>query len=323
MTVLIGKNGVGKSHLLKSLYWTFGAEPAMVNSKWKGLNVASLLDFTLNGDRYFAYRKGNLFALFSDQGEIIKISTNITSDYGPFLSEWLGFNLTLASRQGTPVIAPPAFCFLPFYIDQDASWQKPWAGFARLGQFQNPKRDVAYFHSGIRPREYYLVKAKAEEASAAVVKLNAEAEAWRSTIRKLEQTQMAFPISFDLSEYQDEVDRLLIDLKELEKHNEAYRSKFTELSSKHILLEKRASAAAVALQSLEEDLNASISHSDHVECPTCGSVFDNSFVEQFRIFDDADVCRHYIDQSHVEMIENLKDQEKVRRMHLSSESLFD
>ena len=47
LNIILGKNRNGKSSLLKSLYWTMGADPAKMHEKWINANTVSYTHLTL------------------------------------------------------------------------------------------------------------------------------------------------------------------------------------------------------------------------------------------------------------------------------------
>jgi predicted ATPase len=49
MTIIRGGNETGKSSLIKSIFRTFGAEPAKVHSKWIDADVRSVIRFEVDG----------------------------------------------------------------------------------------------------------------------------------------------------------------------------------------------------------------------------------------------------------------------------------
>jgi hypothetical protein len=69
-----------------------------------------------------------------------------------------GFNLVLMSKDGQSVLADPKCFFLPFYINQDGSWQAGWGTFLGLQQFRSPVTPILEYFSGIKPPEYYEAK---------------------------------------------------------------------------------------------------------------------------------------------------------------------
>ncbi|MGV7218609.1 hypothetical protein [Bradyrhizobium sp. UFLA05-112] len=163
-TVVLGENDTGKSCLIKSIYAAFGADAYKVSPSWQSLKVDLLLDFTVNEDAYRILRTGSFFGLFDRKGQMIWEASGVTGGVAPRLAELLDFRLTLQDRNGDQVVPPPAYCFLPFYIDQDIGWLKTWSSFARLQMFEGYKHDVSYFHAGLLPNEYYVAKGSKLEA---------------------------------------------------------------------------------------------------------------------------------------------------------------
>ncbi|NSL91763.1 AAA family ATPase [Acetobacter syzygii] len=51
-TLISGENDTGKSSLIKAIYATFGADPAVIHPDWKSLGVASMVEFDIDGVTY-------------------------------------------------------------------------------------------------------------------------------------------------------------------------------------------------------------------------------------------------------------------------------
>lgn len=147
-TVIKGGNDVGKSSVAKSIFEVLGAEAAVVHPRWKSAGVTSLLEFIVDDVVYFALRDGPTYTLFDDSSRPICTYTSVTTGMGPALADLLNFRLQLKARNGSLVQAPPAFCFLPFYCDQDKGWGDTWSSFARLAQFQSWKIETIHYHVG-------------------------------------------------------------------------------------------------------------------------------------------------------------------------------
>jgi hypothetical protein len=132
-TAILGTNGTGKSSLIKSIYYAFGADAAKVHPKWKGAGVEVRLDFSVDDVDYSIVRSGSSFGLFDADHELIWTAASIVADLGPKIASLLDFQLKLTSKQTDKVmVPPPSFCFLPFYFDQDASWQSTWSSFRAI-----------------------------------------------------------------------------------------------------------------------------------------------------------------------------------------------
>ena len=61
-TLILGENDTGKSSLIKAIYATFGADPAVIHPDWKSLGVASMVEFDIDGTTYRLLRSSSIFA---------------------------------------------------------------------------------------------------------------------------------------------------------------------------------------------------------------------------------------------------------------------
>ena len=124
LTVIKGENDVGKSSVVKSLYWTFGS-PVRMHPEWVKAKVKARVTFTIDGTRFAIVRDGSAFGLFDEAGEFLIATRKITSELGPFLAKMLDFGLVLPNKSsGEPETPPPAYAFVPFYVDQDLGWSR-------------------------------------------------------------------------------------------------------------------------------------------------------------------------------------------------------
>ena len=138
-TIVTGTNHTGKSSLLKSIYWTFGAEPVF-NKRFKEDNVLSLVKFEIDEISYEIIRDGKIIAVFDSLGVLIHKSQSVTNDLAPFLSKLFNFYPLFPKQDGVFIIPPPAYLFLPYYIDQDKSWSNTWSSFNNLSQIKGYKQ---------------------------------------------------------------------------------------------------------------------------------------------------------------------------------------
>lgn len=106
MTVIKGENDTGKSSIVKSLYQTLGADPALSHPRWASAAVSTLLRFDIDGDQFSAFRSGKNFALFRDQ-RLVSTYSSVTNGLGPALAQLLDFHLRLPTRDGGITVPPP------------------------------------------------------------------------------------------------------------------------------------------------------------------------------------------------------------------------
>lgn len=291
VTVIRGANDTGKSSLIKSIYYTFGAEPPKIHSNWKDASVSSLVRFSVNGTNFSLYRQAKSFSLFSANDTLIGTYDRVTNGLGPKLANIFDFNLILASRDGKHITAPPAFLFLPFYIDQDRGWTDIFNSFDHLSQFTRWKNDVKKFHSGILPNKWYELKSTKK-----LLLQNKEVPLQRERVLKevIERTEKKFlkgSFDIDIDAYKKEIDNLLLNCELLKKKEEEYKEALVDLETDRIRLQAQKEIVVYAHNELSLDYSfANSIEEDHVECPTCGETYSNKFAERFNIAFDEDRC---------------------------------
>lgn len=295
-TIVIGKNDTGKSVLLKSIYHTFGAEPARVHPRWLKAEPTAVVSFSVDGADYRILRRDRHFALFSGNDDLIGRYDGVTNGIGPALAELTGFGLKLVDRQGQSITPPPAFQFLPFYVDQDASWTQNWSSFAQLAQFAKWKRNVVEYHLGIRDNRYYELLGERESARRAQQDLKGQLELLRSLRRESQRRLGAVEFSLDLEAFRGEIDDLIAECEALQRVEESLKQRLSEQSSRKLDLEQQIGAISSSLLELERDRQFATSNlsEEEVECPTCGAHYENAFAERFAIAQDESRLREFL-----------------------------
>ena len=295
VTVILGKNDVGKSSLIKSIYWAFGADPIVIHDRWKTARVTSLVEFTIDGEGFAIVRQGGQFGLFDADGRVVLKTASVTRELGPALAKLLTFDLTLADAESRALTPPPAFCFLPFYVDQDRGWQQGWQSFSSLGQFPNFRRDVISYHSGIRPNEYYKLKSATAEDRSRANELTGERLAVEKALQRMKDRRRLPPINIDSDSYKKSIARILKEIEKLEVDRSKSLAKLSDLTSERALLEEQIAVARGALQELDSDYKFARTVVDEtVVCPTCGTIHDNSFTNRFSLIRDSETCRSFL-----------------------------
>lgn len=291
-TVIKGKNDTGKSSLLKSIYRCFGATSQRINDKWKGADVRGIVTFSVQGKIYRIAEEGRRYTVFNGLKEAIESFTSVTNGLGPYLARLLTFELKLISRENEVVTPPPAYMFLPFYIDQDVGWIKAWDSFTNLGQFSDWKKTLAEYFTGIRPNEYYTAKGESD-ALAELLKPLAEKHALlKSVLLGLQERMKLGEFSLDIERYREEIRELLVVCDRLKKKEEEIKASLVMNYNAKTSAEAQIAIVQAALSELHADYAFATEKllEDTVECPTCGVKHANSFVERFSIAQDEDRC---------------------------------
>ncbi len=291
-TVIRGENQTGKSSIIKTILLTFGAMPAKVHPKWTGADVRSLVKFDVDGRSFALLRHGNTHAAYDGRNNLVARFGSVTNELAPFLAKEFAFGLRLPDRSGKFVPLPPAYYFLPFYMDQDDGWTSQWSGFAKLEQFANWKKGLVEYHAGIRGNTYYEAQAAKLDAEADLAKLDRKHEGLKGIYDglrdRLEQAQ--FDIDFDA--YRQEVDELLQRCERLRQVEERFKARLTALRNQREATKTQLDITNHAREEARKDYDYAtvLGDSDEVHCPTCGAGYSNAFAERFSIALDEDQC---------------------------------
>lgn len=302
VTVIKGENDCGKSCLIKSLYTAFGATPKRIHPNWNKLDVSLLVYFEIGGAFYRILKSGRQYTVFNNENDIVGSFGSITKGLGPFFAELFNFRLELTnSTTMEPWQATPAFLFLPFYADQDASWVDNWDSFESLKQYKSYRPAIAQFHTGIKPNEYYVAKNRKTRAENELVQVRQE----RTVIhRVLERIEQIAGTQFDMSiqNYEREIELLLQQCNKLQQAELVLRDELIALENRRYSIERQIGITELAANELKKDFDfASEKLDDEIECPTCGAEYHNSFAERFGIAQDEDQMRALLVQLHDEL----------------------
>ena len=297
-TLVLGENDTGKSSLIKAIYATFGADPAVIHPDWKSLGVVSMVKFDIDGATYQLLRSSSIFALFDGGGTKLWSVSGVTSKLAPQLAEILGIKLRMQSREGEFVIPPPAYFFSPFYVDQDAGWQRNWSSFASMQQFEQYRPSLALFHAGVRPNEYYAAQAAKIEADRAKSELSKERDALDRAATRLQAGRKVLAFDLKPEGFGDRIEELTRRATALRAKQDDVKIKLAALHSTRAMLVEQTDIAGASLAELDADFAFLRKSPDaEIACPTCGTLHLNDFTNKFSLIADVDTCRSFLLES--------------------------
>lgn len=294
--LIIGKNDTGKSSLVKSLFRSFGAESEN-HHQWKSAKVTSLLKFTIDGELYSILRYGDLYSVFDKNAIFLKSFNSVTNELAPFMSNLLDFKIKIPDSNGKLIIPPPAYYFLPFYIDQDKGWVNNWTSFDRLGQIPKYKKHISEYHIGLRPNNYYDLLNQINSIKENVDEKNSEIRVQANVMSKLDQKVNPGQFNIDIETFQKEIEELLVECQKLKEKEDEQKTNLTKLYNQKMTINSQIKLVESSHSELKRDFEFANKHlEDSVECPTCGAVYDNSFNERFSIAQDENRCYELLQQ---------------------------
>ncbi|CAI1948314.1 hypothetical protein [Serratia fonticola] len=278
LNLITGKdNSIGKSTLAKSLLWSLGCDP-VIDQEWKSNDIKSILYFSINNKEYFSCRGSHSIILGIVGGEARRY-IHTTGDFSKDLSDLVNFKMKLPNRSdGNLETPPPAYYFLPFYIDQIKSWSSPWDSFENLGQYANWKNTLIKYFTGYLKPEHFDIEENIYEYSEVKKKSGVKIEKFQSAVEVIVDNSADSPIALnneDFSRIQEEINT---ELHELIDYQTRFYNAQATITSNIYDLERQYELATSAANELEEDYKFAVESipTDNLECPLCGTLHDNS-----------------------------------------------
>lgn len=309
-------NSVGKSTLAKLLLWTFGCEPDF-DSTWKSTDCKCLVDFSIDGTNYKILRYQNFISLKEENQEILKY-TNIGGDYSKKFAELVDFKVLLPKRGSdeTELVAPPpAYYFLPFYMDQKNSWSKTWNSFGKLGQFDSWQKTVIKYHLGYLSPKHFELEQDLSDNKRQINELNQEVEKIGYALDVVKNHIPNNEITINEEQFQIMTKEIQEELAELSKLQEQFLNELSNLTSDKVYLEHQKTIAEHLIKELESDYVFSVENieDDDIECPLCGTIHENSIVNRSSILVDKQQAVNQLDSINAQLQNLIKKAEKTQK----------
>lgn len=323
-TLILGMNETGKSSLIKSIYSAFGASAARQSGQWKEVNPIIFVRFKVDEDIYSILKDRKHYAIFDINNDIIEFFDSVTNALGPFLAKLFNFKLQLLNHQGELIIPPPAFLFLPFYVDQDSSWQESWKSFSNLSQIKKYKLPVIEYHTGLKANEYYETKGDLGLLESKIQELEKEKKISDSILIKIKEKLSDINFTINLEDFKEEIKELLLQCEDLKAERDKIKNRIVDIFNFKITLETQITITKQALNEARKDFNyASLEIEDNIDCPTCGTHFENSFFERFEIAMDENRCKELLINLNRELFEiNDKIEKENKNLNIKSLELL-
>ncbi|MBY0120925.1 hypothetical protein [Bacillus sp. S/N-304-OC-R1] len=263
-------NQVGKSTIMKSIYYTLGAEVFFAD-RFNLKTKIHILKFDVRGVQYTFIRHGDVVAIKNGPN---LFKTSSASQLSTFVQEIIGFSVYLEDKQKKYTIAPPVFYYVPYYIDQDHGWSSELKSFNNLGQFDKKSRDrLFYYHLTILDEDYGN-KIKDKE------KLDSDIESERK--KKNEILGLLTYINNNITSFNLELDLNILEIqrKEILSRYKGYSYDLNNIRRKILEYQEE----LFKIENVISNINSTIKQNDktkkeiihqfNVECPHCSNLFE-------------------------------------------------
>ena len=290
VNVITGEdNSVGKSTLVKSLLWSLGCDP-FFDDAWKSAEAKTLVEFSI-GQTDYACARDSSRVMLAKKGEKFKVFTRVTGEYAREFASLVNFNALLPERDSKLTTAPPpAFYFLPFYIDQKRSWIDAWDSFDGLKQYARWTKDIIPYHCGAFTKEYFTFTDEIFEAERNKLDIESEIARIDTAINVVDEFIPKITTTIDTTELSEIKEELEQDLANLHSEQEILFEEIANLKSdrEHQEIQLKIVEASIDESELDYDYSLEISQKTELECPTCGTTYDNTLVDRFALLQDQE-----------------------------------
>lgn len=181
------KNSLGKSVLMKSIYHTLGADSAF-DKYFNEENVLFENEFEYGVNTYDILRYKNQFAILKNKQLIDFINSGCRTRLAEFFKNELGLSVFLKNRNKTTEIAPPAYLFIPYFLDQDRSWKEEQEPFSKktMNQYDSMSRNDLYlYHLGLYSSDYGRLKSEIETLTRNISELETKLKTYDVEYQKI------------------------------------------------------------------------------------------------------------------------------------------
>jgi len=281
-----GKNHTGKSSLIKTMFLTMGAKARGKLAKWDE-GVVSLVDFQIGEQKFRALHQGGTRALFDEKNNLI-IATGDHAIWSEHFASVIGFNLNLAGENGSCFNADPKSFFMPFYINQDGSWQAEWNTFIGVKHFNSPIGPILDYFSGLKPPEYYDAKARRDADQQKLDDLRKESIFLKKAQDRFGERVPFVGAKLDPKNFELEIRKLTSEISDLNSRQEILREKAVRERELLTSINQQISMANEALRSYDKDSKYLRSDSrEALICPVCHAEHLDPFLDYFTFAEDA------------------------------------
>lgn len=273
-------NHVGKSSLLKSLYYTLGAE-VDYDSVWDKQSKLYIATLGVGEKEYRVARFLKRFAVFEGE-KLLKITDSVTKELAPLLGEIFDFSVYLPRKDtGKVEMAPPVFTFMPYYIDQDKGWSGLYNSFAAIEQYKSADRIKSlYYHLNIYTKGTVELMAERDCLKEHLETLEIESDRLNTILTALREETDNLPPADTVSELEAHLEVAKKRIEQLVRQIGATRNEIQGLETalRQHLYNLRVITEYVSIKDMvsEED-----KHKRHI-CPNCGYVFDEEIFNLVR-----------------------------------------
>lgn len=323
----------GKSSLARILYHALGAN-SPYDKKFKAFDNVYSVELSYGNCEYRIVRYKNTYICYKNEDLVLKVN----SDYkvlSRFYEQEFGISVYLTDKNNDFDIAPVAFCFVPYVLDQDKSWKSNDLPFNNMGQFLDSNRiDLYYFHLNILNVHYYETnKNRIIKERLATLKRNSISSILEE-VKTLKEYYGADNIALNEDDAKVNIENMRIELTKALDRDISIQSRLMLLDEDLIKLNTQKDEAQSLLENLSKEKEDLLNKT--ITCPNYETVISLSDYDELKssysiqylseslksISYDIEAKRRERDDLIKQYLESVKQSEAIREKYDSNNELF-
>ncbi|MCU5726671.1 hypothetical protein OCF66_17040 [Bacillus toyonensis] len=264
-------NQVGKSTIMKSLYYSMGAE-VFFSERFQVKTKVHIVDFSVDKDTYTCIRYNDIVVIQKNQNQTVKCTS--ATQLAEVLMGIFGFGVFIENKKNEFVLAPPVYYYTPYYIDQDYGWTKDINSFDKLGQFNKDKREkIYYYHLGILNDNYSKCLSEKEKLTVQINCFKKKQSEITALLQYIKNNITSIDMTINLESIEVQKQELLKKYKKYSFDLDNVRREILEYQEEIFKIDN----IIANLESTVKENNNIKKHLKHefdIECPYCKRTFE-------------------------------------------------
>ncbi|WP_100334080.1 hypothetical protein [Bacillus alkalisoli] len=281
INLIVGEKDTGKSTLSRAMLYTLGCDVRSFDFLKKYPDNIYILEFSIENDDFILIRRRLKDGKGKNYFKIIKnkYNSNIYYDTTSFkdkLNEVLGIRLITTGKENTETKLFPNHIFLPFYTDQDYSWQSYLATtFNGINFISNIKKILLEYFSGARSNEYYTLQLEKNKAKANFQEIDSLIRSKELIIQE-NIRNIKIIESIDVEDFKENYKLVLQLYNNIIETEHRIKEELNEsIYTKNSLLEMQSKLDLSVENFIKKEIEK--------ECPTCNQRVDNNMEQNYRL----------------------------------------
>lgn len=281
INLIIGEKDSGKTTLVRAIFYTLGCDVRGFDFTNKMPDNIYLMEFDIDNKKYLLLRKmlkggrgKNYFKVKQDD----KISRFYdTRSFKDFLNEIFNIELRTLDKTNKETSLYPNHIFLPFYTDQDYSWQNYLVStFSSVQFINNYKKLVLEYFTGSRSNDYYKLMLSKGNIKRELIELTALINS-KELIIDENNRNISIVENIDVEEFQKQYKHVLSVYENIIMTEHSLKKKLNEkIYQKNVLVEMKKQLDT----SIDEVIEGEVTH----HCPNCKQIIYNDMDENYILF---------------------------------------